>query len=77
MELTIEKTWDDQPLNHDPVTIRLEPLDDSSFGINVQSPFFNDPANPGGTPGQPFLGLWNYEGFVLWLYYYYFERVVF
>ena len=63
MELTIEKTWDDQPLtDHDSVIIRLEPLNDSHFVMNVQSPFFNDPSDPGGIPGQPFLGLWNYEG---------------
>ena len=62
MELLITKTWNEQPVNHDPVRVRLEPLDDQSFQMIVQSPFFDDPRNPGGAPGQPFFGLWEYEG---------------
>jgi hypothetical protein len=31
----------------------------------IEAPFFDDPPNPGGTPGEPFYGLWDYEGNVL------------
>ena len=29
--------------------------------MNVTAPFYKDPA-PSGTPGEPFYGLWEYEG---------------
>ena len=28
----------------------------------MNAPFFNDPPNPGGPAGEPFPGLWEYEG---------------
>lgn len=30
--------------------------------MTVDAPFFNDPPSPGGIPGKPFPGLWDYEG---------------
>ena len=30
--------------------------------MNITAPFFNDPPPPGGVPGQPYYGLWDYEG---------------
>ena len=29
--------------------------------ITVKAPYFNDPAPPGGLPGQAYFGLWDYE----------------
>lgn len=69
MRLSIEKTWDDQPVNHDPAIIELQPLNDKSFQMHVEGTFFNDPSNPGGVPGEPFMGLWDYEGLILWFHY--------
>jgi len=34
----------------------------------VKAPFFNDPVNPRGVPGEPFFGLWNYEGIIFDLF---------
>jgi len=68
MEVSITKTWDGLPIDHEPVTIRLERHSgDQSLQMIVKSPFFNDPANPGGAVGQPFLGLWDYEVVELFL----------
>lgn len=62
MRLVIERTWDDQLVNHAPAVIELQPLDERSFQMSVEGKFFNDPPNPGGTPGEPFMGLWDFEG---------------
>jgi len=42
--------------------IELKELNDSSFEMNVEAAFFDDPGNPDGEVGQPFHGLWEYEG---------------
>lgn len=65
MRFTIEKTWDDQPVTHFPATIELQPLNEASFQMSVEGQFFNDPPTPDGVPGEPFMGLWNYEGRIL------------
>ena len=62
LEYSIVTTWDDQPVDHDPVNITLENVDDHSFKLSVNAPFFNDPPNPGGQVGEPLYGLWEYEG---------------
>ena len=62
MRFSIERTWDDQPITHLPSTIELQPLNENSILMTVQGKFFNDPANPGGVEGQPFMGLWDFEG---------------
>ena len=30
--------------------------------MDVEGQFFNDPPNPGGAAGEPFMGLWDFEG---------------
>ena len=48
---------DDQPFTHRPATIELRSLNDDSFQMNVEGKFFNEPPNPGGVAGEPFMGL--------------------
>ncbi|XP_046637300.1 UPF0462 protein C4orf33 homolog isoform X2 [Daphnia pulicaria] len=67
MRLSIERTWDDQPLTHRPATIELRSLNDESFQMDVEGKFFNDPQNPGGAAGEPFMGLWDFEVIELFL----------
>lgn len=55
---------DDQPFTHRPATIELRSLNDDSFQMNVEGKFFNDPPNPGGVAGEPFMGLWDFEGYI-------------
>ena len=33
---------------------------DHEIIVEVDAPFFNDPPNPGGKPGEPFPQLWDY-----------------
>jgi hypothetical protein len=62
MNYSINTTWDSQAIDHLPVTISMEPDRCYNLVVTVDAPFFNDPANPGGKPGQPFPQLWDYEG---------------
>ncbi|XP_076064325.1 UPF0462 protein C4orf33 homolog isoform X2 [Oratosquilla oratoria] len=57
----VEKTWNGDPINHDPVKITLEGDGKENLLLHIEAPFFNDPPNPGGKPGEPFFELWNYE----------------
>ena len=59
--VAITKTWNGASVKHLPVRIVLEKAT-GGLNIRVNAPFFNDPGNPGGQPGQPFDGLWDYEG---------------
>ena len=68
MRFSIETTWDSQPVTHQPAKIELQPLGENSIQMNVEGKFFNDPKNPGGVAGQPFLGLWEFEGMKLRFY---------
>lgn len=61
MEFKIEHTWNSFPVSHDPVTIRLTPVNSGLF-MDVAAPFYNDPPAPSSDPGKPFNGLWDYEG---------------
>ena len=61
MNYSINTTWDGQAIDHLPVTISMEPDRCYNLVVTVDAPFFNDPANPGGKPGQPFPQLWDYE----------------
>lgn len=61
MEYRIENTWDSLSVNHDPVKIRFSP-GEGGLRMEVSAPFFNDPPAPPGPSGQPFPGLWDYEG---------------
>ncbi|XP_062572916.1 UPF0462 protein C4orf33 homolog [Saccostrea cucullata] len=58
--VAITKTWNGSDINHPPVRLVLAHATDG-LEIRVHAPFFNDPGNPGGQPGQPFDGLWDYE----------------
>jgi hypothetical protein len=62
--LLVEKTWDDQNLNHEPVNITIEKDsgDQNGLIIRVRAPFFNCPQSPEQTPGD-FFNLRDYEGF--------------
>ncbi|KAJ7326963.1 hypothetical protein JRQ81_016722 [Phrynocephalus forsythii] len=60
MEFKIEHTWNNFPVSHDPVTIKLTP-ENAGILMEVSAPFFNDPTAPPGEPGKPFNGLWDYE----------------
>ena len=57
----IATQWDGSALGHAPVTIALIPAE-GFVRMKVAAPFFNDPGNPGGEPGEPFPGLWDWEG---------------
>ncbi|XP_076064328.1 uncharacterized protein LOC143038676 [Oratosquilla oratoria] len=57
----IEKTWNGGEIDHPPIKFTLQGHGQNELLFLVEAPFFNDPPNPGGKPGQPFLGLWNYE----------------
>ncbi|KAK3099705.1 hypothetical protein FSP39_008331 [Pinctada imbricata] len=59
---SISTTWDGHPINHDPITLQINKLDDKDqVKVIARGPLFNDPQNPGGVPGQPFDQLWDYE----------------
>ncbi len=61
MEFLISTEWDGAVLDHDPATITLTSHPEG-VKMLVEAVFFDDPSNPGGTPGEPFPGLWDYEG---------------
>ena len=65
-EYRILTTWNNQTIDHAdrPVVIQLDRNDASSFKISVDAPFFNNPPKPPGEAGDPFYGLWDYEGIV-------------
>lgn len=63
MEFNITTTWDGDAVDHAPVKINLKASDvGNDLVIEVEAPFFNDPAKPGGEVGKPFQQLWDYEG---------------
>lgn len=58
-ELTIDKTWDGQPLRAwEQATVRLS-LGEEALRIVVDAPFGGDPPPPGPPGATP--GLWNHE----------------
>jgi hypothetical protein len=62
LEYQITKTWNDEQLDHNPVKINLHSHNDAGIKVIVEAPFFNDMPHPGGTPGESFDGLWDFEG---------------
>nr|XP_022320679.1 UPF0462 protein C4orf33 homolog [Crassostrea virginica] len=58
--VAITRTWNGTHVHHRPVQIIFAKAS-GGLNITVNAPFFNDPKNPGGQPGQPFDGLWEYE----------------
>ncbi|XP_052221664.1 UPF0462 protein C4orf33 homolog [Dreissena polymorpha] len=59
----INTTRDGRPVNHDPVTITVGPVDaNGQVILQATGPYFNDPGvTANSTAGQPFMGLWDYE----------------
>lgn len=55
----IRTEWNSVPSAHSPTVFTLEGFE-AGVEVNVTAPFYNDPA-PGGTPGEPFYELWDYE----------------
>ncbi len=75
MEFRITKQWDGQPTGHGDIIVTLTP-NRGGLDLSITAPFFDDPDDPGGEKGQPFHGLWDYEGIIIlsskisyyWLY---------
>lgn len=63
MKFTIEHRWNSQPItDHRPVEITLSPTNDKEhLLIEINAPFFNDPAPKSSSPPGPYPELWNYE----------------
>lgn len=57
----IRTTWDGLPIDHDPVRIDFVDEGHENILYTIHAPFFDDPPSPGGQPGEPFPGLWDYE----------------
>ena len=61
MHFQITRSWNGTNVDHPPVQLTFEAVNEG-LEMRVTAPFFNDPGNPGGEPGQPFQNLWEYEG---------------
>jgi hypothetical protein len=61
LEYEIKTTWNNQPIDHEPIRIKLERNDQSDLNITITAPFFNDPPKPDKKVGD-FFNLWDYEG---------------
>lgn len=62
----IEKSWDDQKLDHDPIKIVLEKdkNEPEYLIVQIEAPFFKSPNKPENAIGE-FFNLWDYEGLQL------------
>lgn len=60
MNFLINKTWDNKVVGHDAIEISLYPQDQYVM-MEINAPFFDDPAAPDGERGKPFNKLWDYE----------------
>lgn len=61
LNLTIEKQWNGDDINHRPIDILLSGSDGDFLSAQFSGRFFHDPAPPTGTPGEPYPELWKYE----------------
>jgi hypothetical protein len=64
MNFSITKLWNSYPItDHRPVQVTLSSTDDKDhLFIEIDAPFFNDPAPPSSSPTPgPYPELWNYE----------------
>ena len=59
-EFRIEHTWNNQPVDHEPVQIRISSAHNDLI-IQIRAPFFDDPAPKDTNPGEAFYKLWDYE----------------
>ena len=58
-------TWNCKELDHEATRVVLKGHAETAtenLTITIDAPLFNDPTNPGGTPGKPFETIWEYEG---------------
>ncbi|MCL4153121.1 UNVERIFIED_CONTAM: hypothetical protein GTU68_003897, partial [Idotea baltica] len=62
LAFTIKTTWEGKAIpENETVSIGLKAVGNSGdILMAIDAPFYDDPA-PAGEPGQPFLGLWDYE----------------
>jgi hypothetical protein len=60
-EYEIKSTWNNQPIDHEPIRIKLERNELNDLNITINAPFFNDPPKPDKKVGD-FFNLWDYEG---------------
>jgi len=62
-DYTIQLLWNGQGLNQsDWVHFSIgESENKDGVEINIDAPFYDDPAPPNAQPGEAFFGLWNYE----------------
>ncbi|KAI0221682.1 hypothetical protein LSAT2_027035 [Lamellibrachia satsuma] len=56
----IKTQWNSLPLDHPVITIKLCQTP-GGVRVSITAPFFNSPPSPSGTPGEPFMKLWDYE----------------
>ena len=59
-DFKIEKTWDNKPIDHKPVEVKLISGTDELI-IQMKAPFFDDPAPEWAKAGEAFYKLWDYE----------------
>jgi len=64
MEYEIKTTWDNRPIDRQPVKLSLS-SSDVGMVLDVSAPFYNDPQDPGGPHGEPFPKLWEFEGLAI------------
>ena len=60
MDLHIHQQWNGEPIQHDPIHMKLEASEDG-LNVQIEAPFFDDPP-PAGAPGEPMWLLWEFEG---------------
>ncbi|KAG0444107.1 hypothetical protein HPB47_014167 [Ixodes persulcatus] len=59
--VAIGTSWDNRPLSHGHARVHLHQEQGRVIPVTVEADFFDDPAPPAGTKGQPLFGLWEYE----------------
>lgn len=59
-EFTVGLSWDGKEKVANPAIITLAPSG-NDVELRISAPFYNDPAPPGGQPGQAFFKLWEHE----------------
>jgi hypothetical protein len=59
----IRTAWNGVALaEKDHVHLKIEASQSGGVGVVVDAPLYNSPAAPAGPAGEPFQGLWDYEG---------------
>merc|ERR1711892_660193 len=60
LSFSIDKTWDNKPIDHEPATVVLSGSEGDLI-IDITAPFFDDPSPEGGMIGEAYYKLWDYE----------------